>query len=330
MAVRHAVDDDHLTAVGGWGLAAAARWWRGVGWGAGVFAVLLVLAQICYPLASGEARDRVTVVVVLLSAGTALAHARMVRGLRYATGFLVIVSGVGLMAEVVGTATGVPFGCYGYAEGRLGIAVAGVPLVVALAWTGGLYPVWVVAGMLVRRTSARIGLTAAGAVGWDLFLDPQMVADGQWTWCADSPGLPGIADIPYTNYLGWFAVALIMATLLAIWEHAAHAGPAAAAGTSTDAARRTLFASLRRNLPLRYELCPARPAHSASANVVPVTIFLWTWLGSALAHAVFLGLPYSACYGGIGLGVLGVPLLVRLIRERRGKSGGRTARRVAV
>ncbi|MFD0362506.1 carotenoid biosynthesis protein [Nocardia sp. GCM10030253] len=257
--------------------------------------MLLVLVQIAYPLTSGVARDAVTVVVVLLSAATALVHAGVTRGLGYAAGFLVIVSGLGLVAEIVGTATGFPFGCYEYADGRLGPAVAGVPLVVALAWTGGLYPVWVVAGLLARRTSGRIVLTAVGAVGWDLFLDPQMVADGQWLWCDTDSGLPGLARIPATNYLGWFGVALLMALALTVWERVA------------------------REVVL-----------SGSNIAVPIVVFLWTWLGSALAHAVFLDLPASACYGGIGLGLLGVPLVVRLRRSRGEHNDGGSARRVAI
>ncbi|WP_374111217.1 carotenoid biosynthesis protein [Nocardia sp. JCM 34519.1] len=251
---------------------------------AGVAPILLaaawVAAQIMYPLAHGAARDRITVIVVLLSAATALAHAWGVRGIRYAAGLLTIVSGLGLLAEILGTATGFPFGCYDYAVGRIGPALAGVPLLVPLAWTGGLYPVWVVAGLLAQRRAVRIGLTAIGAVGWDLFLDPQMVADGQWTWCASAPGLPGIAQIPYTNYLGWLAVALVMAGLLSLLE----------------------------------QVSP-RPAGTPG---VPVAVFLWTWLGSALAHGAFLGLPYSAWYGGIGLGILGIPLLSAGIRRGHG------------
>ncbi|WP_433734696.1 carotenoid biosynthesis protein [Nocardia sp. CA-129566] len=260
------------------------------------FAVLLVLVQIGYPLSSGVARDRVTVVVVLLSAGTALVHAAATRGFRYATGLLAIVSGLGLLAEIIGTASGFPFGCYDYAVGRLGPAVAGVPLVVALAWTGGLYPVWVVAGLLTRRTAGRIALTAVGAVGWDLFLDPQMVADGQWSWCATGWGLPGLDEIPYTNYLGWFAVALVMAGLM----------------TALDRGAGTRTVGTGRRIPIPTEV------------LVPVAVFLWMWLGSTLAHAVFLDLPYSAWYGCVGSGVLGVPLLVRLIRAR-GNETVRTA-----
>ncbi|WP_405162274.1 carotenoid biosynthesis protein [Nocardia sp. NBC_01499] len=274
-----------------------------------VLAVALVLVQIAYPLTSGGGRDRVTVAVVLLSAGTALAHATVTRGIRYAAGFLVIVSGIGLAAEIVGTATGLPFGCYEYAVDRLGPALSGVPLVVPLAWTGGLYPVWVVAGLVSRRTLSRIGLTAAGAVGWDLFLDPQMVADGQWTWCDTGSGLPGLADIPYTNYLGWFAVALLMGGLLAVRDRAAPGpsdgldGPLAAGVGATPGPSVGLDRLLE-------GLNAAAPKTGSIA--VPVAVFLWTWLGSTLAHAVFLGLPFSACYGAVGLSVLGLPLLRHL------------------
>lgn len=251
--------------------------------------VVLVGTQIAYPLTIGPARDAVTVAVVLLTAGTALLHAAVTRGIGYAAGFLVIVSGIGLVAEAVGTVTGIPFGAYDYADGRIGPQLFDVPLVVPLAWTGGLYPIWVVAGLLCPRPAARIGATAVGAVGWDLFLDPQMVADGQWHWQNTDSGLPGLAAVPYTNYLGWLAVAAVMAAALTVWERTAR-------GTE-------------------------RPA-------VPILMFLWTWLGSALAHAVFLGLPYSAGYGSVVLGFLGVPLLVRLVRDATGRGAGHDRRTV--
>ncbi|WP_280471400.1 carotenoid biosynthesis protein [Nocardia cyriacigeorgica] len=188
----------------------------------GLLAVLWVLSQIAYPLTGGTARDRVTV------------------------------------------------------------------LVVVLAWTGGVYPIWVVAGLLTRRTWWRVPVTAAGALGWDLFLDPQMVADGQWQWCVTDAGLPGVEHIPLTNYLGWLLVATVMAVLLTGWE---------------------------RTAPWR-----------RGGNAVPVAVFGWTWLGSALAHAVFLDLPASAWYGAAGMGLLGVPLLVRWVRERGAATASRGSR----
>ncbi|WP_410876563.1 carotenoid biosynthesis protein [Nocardia sp. A7] len=241
----------------------------------------LVLAQIAYPLSAGAARDRITVAVVVLSTTIALSHAATTRGSRWALGFFVIVSGLGLTAEVVGTATGFPFGDYAYAVDRLGPAFADVPLAVPLAWTGGLYPIWVVASVLVPgRHLRRVCLFVLGAVGWDLFLDPQMVADGQWTWSVTDAGLPGLPEIPYTNYLGWALVAAVMAVLLTLLDRL---------------------------------LAPPRDPSVA----VPVAVFGWTWLGSALAHAVFLGLPASAIWGFCGLGVLGIPLILRASDRRR-------------
>jgi putative membrane protein len=48
---------------------------------------------------------------------------------------------------------------------------------------------------------------------WDLFLDPQMVNEGYWTWFAD-----GIATtaIPLTNFFGWFISTAIIFALLSI------------------------------------------------------------------------------------------------------------------
>ncbi|TQF73587.1 carotenoid biosynthesis protein [Rhodococcus spelaei] len=261
-------------------------------------AALAVAAQIAYPLVAGTARDDVTVVVVLALAAAALAHAWTVRGARWTIALLAVTAGLGLASELVGTATGFPFGCYDYAVGRLGPAVAGVPLVVPLAWTAGSYPVWCAVTHLVGRDrpGPRIALTAVGIVGWDLFLDPQMVVDGQWRWCSPHTGLPGLGEIPWTNYVGWLLVAIAMAAALA----------------SVDA-----------------RLAVREP--TVADDAVPLALFLWTWLGSALAHAVFLGpqLRWSAVYGLVGMGVVGVPLLGRLLRRAGPRARDTPSRRAA-
>jgi putative membrane protein len=40
-------------------------------------------------------------------------------------------------------------------------------------------------------------------------------------------------------------------------------------------------------------------------------LYVWTWLSGVLAHAVFLGLPRSAVAGGIGMGLVAIPLVLR-------------------
>ncbi|MGW4481587.1 carotenoid biosynthesis protein [Rhodococcus triatomae] len=243
-------------------------------------AVVAVTAQIAYPLTSEDTRDTVTVVVVLALVAAALAHAWATRGVRWTAIMLAATAGLGLLSEIVGTATGFPFGCYSYAEGRLGPELAGVPLLVPLAWTAGSYPVWIAVTHVVDRArpAARVALASAGIVAWDLYLDPQMVADGQWTWCSPHPSPPGLDPIPWTNFLGWLLIA-------------------AAIGVTLTWLDRT------------------RPTAPLRTDAVPLALFLWTWLGSALAHTVFLPeLGWSALYGFVGMGLVGVPLVTRGIR----------------
>jgi putative membrane protein len=182
-----------------------------------VLAAAGVLAQIAYPLLDGEPLRLTTIATVLLLAGAAVTHAAGVLGPRAAIALLATAGGIGLAAEAVGVATGFPFGSYSYA-GTLGPELLGVPLVVPLAWTMLAYPCL----LLGRRLGGRLGGTAAtraltgGAAlaAWDLFLDPQMVADGHWTWRFPEPALPGVPGVPLTNYAGWVVVAVVMIAAL--------------------------------------------------------------------------------------------------------------------
>lgn len=238
-----------------------------------------VAAQLCYPLVDGVMRARVTVAVVLLLAAACTTHAVSARGARWATGLVLITTGGGLVAELVGTTTGFPFGHYVYATGNsLGPAVGPVPLLIGPAWTFGAYPAWCAARALVGtgRGVATVLVATWGLAGWDLYLDPQMVADGRWSWIDPGPALPGVPQIPLSNYAGWLLVALLLCTAL-------------------------------------HGLDRALAAPRSGQDRLPLVLFCWTWLGSGLAHAVFLGLPASACYGLAGMGLIGAPLLRTLL-----------------
>jgi uncharacterized membrane protein len=232
----------------------------------------LVLTQIGYPLTAGTARAAVTVVAVVLGYAASMSHALLTRGTRAAALLVAVTTGGGFAVEALGVATGFPFGGYAY-SGDLGPRLAGVPLVVPLAWTWMAWPAWLAAARVTRSGPARVALAAVGLAAWDLFLDPQMVAEGYWTWADPHPALPGVPAVPAGNYLAWLAVALVMMALV----------------STTDGEAR------RDDAPM-------------------YALYLWTYAASTLAHAVFLDLPGSAAWGALGMGVLAIPLAIRLCR----------------
>nr|QLK01571.1 carotenoid biosynthesis protein [Micromonospora carbonacea] len=244
--------------------------WAGLG--------LLVLAQICYPLTAGATRAGLTVATVVLGYLLSVGHALLSRGPRAAAALVAVATGGGFAIEALGVATGFPFGSYDY-SGELGPKLAGVPLIIPLAWTWMAWPAWLAAARLVPPGVARVALAAVGLAAWDLFLDPQMVAEGYWVWRDATPALPGLPGVPVSNYLGWliFAV-LLMAALRPL------AGPAVDRAGPRDA---PMFA-----------------------------LYLWTYGSSILAHALFLGLPASAVWGAAGMASAAVPLALALGRDR--------------
>ncbi|MEV4844746.1 carotenoid biosynthesis protein [Micromonospora matsumotoense] len=263
---------------------------------------VLVLTQICYPLTAGVTRARLTVATVVLGYLLSVGHALLTRGPRAALALVAVATGGGFAIEALGVATGFPFGSYDY-SGELGPKLAGVPLIIPLAWTWMAWPAWLAAVRLTTpagwapgtgtartgpaglRTTGwthvgRVALATVGLAGWDLFLDPQMVAEGYWVWRDATPALPGLPGIPISNYLGWLLFAVLLMSALRPL-----AGPAVAV---TDSHDDPMFA-----------------------------LYLWTYFSSVLAHAVFLRLPASAIWGAVGMAVVAVPLAVTLLRARR-------------
>ncbi|MDG4832188.1 carotenoid biosynthesis protein [Solwaraspora sp. WMMD1047] len=254
----------------------------------------LVLTQIGYPLTEGSARARLTVLTVLLGYLLSVGHALLSRGPRVALALLVVTTGGGFAVEAIGLSTGFPFGAYDY-SGALGPKVAEVPLVIPLAWTWMAWPAWLAAVRLTgriapgaRRFAGRVLVAAVGLAAWDVFLDPQMVGEGYWTWLNPGPALPGVPGVPISNYLGWLLFALVLMALLG-----PAAGPAATTGPGT-----------------------AGPGAAGPDDRPMYALYLWTYASSVLAHAVFLGLPASAGWGALAMATVAVPLALSL-RGRR-------------
>jgi putative membrane protein len=149
-------------------------------------------------------------------------------------------------------------------------------VLVPLAWVMMAYPT-LLAGRLLARGWVALPVAAWALASWDLFLDPQMVAAGHWTWAFPEPGLPGVDGVPLTNFAGWLLVALVMQ------------------------------AALHRLLPT------GRP----SGNAVPFALLAWTWLGSTLANAAFFDRPAVALWGSAAMGLVVAPALIAWRRGRR-------------
>lgn len=237
----------------------------------------LVLVQICYPLTSGGTRAALTVATVLIGYVLSVGHALLTRGTRAAISLVAIATGGGFAVEAIGVATGFPFGTYDY-SGELGPKLLGVPLIIPLAWTWMAWPAWLAAIRLSGRKAVPIAVAGFGLAAWDVFLDPQMVAEGYWTWRAPMPALPGVPGVPIGNYLGWLGFALLLMAVLA-----GAAGPRAAVPGPQD-----------------------RPI---------LALWFWTYASCVLAHAVFLGLPWSALWGGVIMGAVVLPLAARRSRS---------------
>jgi carotene biosynthesis associated membrane protein len=184
---------------------------RGLPW---LLAFGVIGLEIAYALTAGAHRRDLTIAVVIVFFLASTLHALAWRGLWWTLGFLIVTAGGGLAIEAVGVRTGWPFGNYSYAVDRLGPTVAGVPVVIPLAWAMMAYPALIVA----RRLSTGVLLTpiigAVALASWDLFLDPMMTAEGFWKFSNPQRALRHVPGIPLANYVGWVLAAFAMMLLL--------------------------------------------------------------------------------------------------------------------
>jgi putative membrane protein len=124
------------------------------------------------------------------------------------TGLIVVV--IAWASEALGSKTGFPFGAYDYTA-TLQPQLAGVPLLIPLAWLMMLPPAWAVAQRITGRTFGPVFVivSAVAFTAWDLFLDPQMVHWGLWVW--DDGG--AYFGIPLVNFAGWLLVSGLITAL---------------------------------------------------------------------------------------------------------------------
>jgi putative membrane protein len=226
-----------------------------------VVAVVAMVATPLFPKSGDERLFLAHIVVVALCASAVSAAMTSVGAFRAAIASLAVAAFT-FVVELVGHTTGVPFGEYDYAD-RLWPQVAGVPVIVPLAWVAITWCSWAVGSRVTTSLPLRIAVIAWSITAWDLFLDPQMVGEGYWTW---QPAAPAYRGIPLTNFLGWFATGIVAAgiVLVATWRH--------------------------------FE-------RSRFGSTLLVVIYTVLWILSTVGFAVFFDDPFVALVGGVGMGV---------------------------
>lgn len=236
---------------------------------AGVAATVTVLANILWAIFSGPTRDAFTITGVLafslasgLHAYNALGRVRLIK-------FVSIALVATIVIEIIGVKTGIPFGVYEYDLARLGPTLLQVPLLIPFAWFMMLYPAWLVVGDLVKAKVPAILMSALLMATWDLYLDPQMVNEGYWTWFTS--GVPS-KEIPISNFLGWFITAAIIFTLIS-----------------------------------RFVGFPTSQVSNLVPYSLLMWVWLGSFLVNVVTISPFLGEPKVAWSGFIGMGIILLP-----------------------
>ena len=170
-----------------------------------------IASQISYPLLHGASLRIATQAIVYLAAATVLVHAHLSYGAKYASLYFLITFSYSLSVEQFGSRTGWPFGEYSYSS-SLGLAIAGVPLVVPFAWIMMVHPILMVSRKITKSWVFLLG--GAGLMAWDLFLDPQMVSANRWSWKIIGPHVPFEKNIPLTNTVGWLLTGMAIISIL--------------------------------------------------------------------------------------------------------------------
>lgn len=124
---------------------------------------------------------------------------------------LLAVAAAGLLVELCGAHTGVPFGRYAY-TGVLRPSVLGVPLVMAFAWmTLVAYLKATLSGLNLSHWTCAL-VAAVWMTAIDLVIDPLAANQlGYWRWTERG----AYYGIPPGNFAGWFAASFVIFALLA-------------------------------------------------------------------------------------------------------------------
>ncbi|TVQ26997.1 MAG: carotenoid biosynthesis protein [Spirochaetaceae bacterium] len=234
--------------------------------------IVWTVVMICVPIVRwvlGEGAERIGIATGVFAQVAAVVVAIWGSFGAFTVAVVVLVPLLGWTSEVIGWRTGFPFGKYSYTD-VLQPQVAGVPVLIPLAWLMMMPPAWAV-GYLVSPDRPVIAwlVAAAAFTAWDVYLDPQMVSWKFWKWEANGIYL----GIPLSNYAGWFSVSFVITAIVAM-----------IAGASA-----------------------VMDARSAAGLV---TIYAITWVLQFIGQFVFWKMRVAAVAGFVAMGLFIVAMIV--------------------
>ncbi len=174
------------------------------GYFAGLVGVLtLEVAGVTIQVVTGVPVPIVTVV----AAAFVVACMLRIHGLGGTMAFVALVFAIPYGSEFLGVLTGVPYGTYVYSD-LVGPRLFGlVPIFIFIAWIHIGYLAIATTTLAVGRSRFWLApLDGLIAAAWDLMVDPLAVRAGYWSWQA----VGGLYGVPWTNFLGWFAVVTLL------------------------------------------------------------------------------------------------------------------------
>lgn len=136
----------------------------------------------------------------------ALAHAALTWPPRAVLALFVGGAALAGVAEVVVIAAGL-------LEHELEPQVAGVPLVVLLAWPAVVYASLRVALLVAPAGPPAAALAAVLATAADVVTDPDGVERGVWRYPEAAVSTPRYRGVPWWNFVGWLLIVFVTALL---------------------------------------------------------------------------------------------------------------------
>ena len=176
--------------------------------------IVWAVVMICVPITRwvlGEGAERIGIATGVFAQVAAVVVTIAGSFGAFTIAVVILVPLLGWTSEVIGWRTGFPFGKYAYTD-VLQPQVAGVPVLIPLAWLMMMPPAWAVGHLVSPDRPVVAWIVAAAAfTAWDVYLDPQMVSWRFWKWERNGVYL----GIPLSNYAGWFAVSFVITAFVA-------------------------------------------------------------------------------------------------------------------